>query len=288
MPPTGPEPEVDSRFSVLLRRRTWAVVCKSGNIPCHASGRYRRNTLETLLRERAGFPEVHFASRLDRETSGCVLVATDVATAGVLGKALMARRVSKTYFCVGRGDWPLSADSDGWCRARGWIRPAGDEVVRKYRVFVPEGPGRNPETGWQDAETRFRVLDWTRFGVDTNVAEVLSAKRLVPLECCPITGRTHQIRATVRALGLEVVGDKLYGPDRSIYCRLCEGAMTEADQTALGIGRQALHAWRVGLRDPEMGVDVCCEAPPDELVALIERGFAHLPPASRASMLPRR
>ncbi|MBR1836525.1 MAG: RNA pseudouridine synthase [Kiritimatiellae bacterium] len=250
-PASGPEPEVDARFSVLLSGRGWAVVDKSGNIPCHPSGRYRRNTLETLLRE-AGFPEVHFATRLDRETSGCTLVATDAAAAGALGRALQSRRVRKTYLCFARGQWRETPGPDGFCAVRGWICPAGDETVRKYRKFVRGDPVSPPPLppGAQEAATRFRVVPWRSLGLPDAGAALAEAAGFLALECVPETGRTHQIRATVRALGLEVVGDKLYGPDRSIYARMCEDAMLPEDRERLGMARQALHAWKIAFREP--------------------------------------
>ena len=282
-PRTAPEPEIDARFSILGRGEGWAVVSKSGNIPCHPSGRYRRNTLETLLRETAGFQQVHFVSRLDRETSGCVLVATDPQTAGVLGKSLMARRIAKTYFCVVRGQWRRPCDSAGLFSARGWICPAGDDIVRKYRIFIPastdSSDSASPQfeklpSGAQEAETVFRALPWTSLGSDAKEAATLDAACLVALECRPVTGRTHQIRATLRALGMEVVGDKLYGPDRAIYGRMCDGRMTPADVAALKIKRQALHAWRIRFRDPSTWSDIQLEAPPDDLLLEIRRAFS--------------
>ena len=92
--PSGPEPEADLSFSVLLDAPRWAVAAKSGNLPCHPGGRYRRHTLECLLEERAGFPAVHFVSRLDRETSGCVLVAKDAGAAGAFGRAMETKHAN--------------------------------------------------------------------------------------------------------------------------------------------------------------------------------------------------
>lgn len=257
--PAGPEPEVDERFEVLVDAPRWAVVAKSGNLPCHPGGRYRRHTLERLLGERAGFPSVHFVSRLDRETSGCVLVAKDPDAAGAFGKAMMARRLRKAYLCLVRGAWTEPAGPDGWTDAFGWIRPAGDAVVHKYRVFT-----RAPsEEAWRSgdpstaAHTRFRPAPWS----------LLSPAPPPPgwtlLECVPVTGRTHQIRATLRGLGLEVGGDKLYGPDYAIYGRLCEGRLTDDDRRALLLPRQALHAWKLAFRDPFSGADVEAVAPPE-------------------------
>lgn len=271
--PAGPEPAVDERFSVVFDAPRFAVVSKSGNIPCHASGRYVRNTLERVLVEKAGFPGAFFASRLDRETSGAVVVAKDAETAGALGKAMMRREVSKTYLCIARGRWSgEGAGPDGWTDARGLLYPATDGEVWKFRVFVPDGaPCGAAENGaaadWkplgapQRAETLVRPVPWETLGVDGD-----AAAEYVALECRPLTGRTHQIRATVRALGLEVAGDKLYGPDRSIYARMCEGRTTAADSAALVLPRQALHSWRIVFRDPGTGAEIAAEAPPDALL----------------------
>ena len=256
--PAGPEPEVDERFEVLVDAPRWAVVAKSGNLPCHPGGRYRRHTLERLLEERAGFPSVHFVSRLDRETSGCVLVAKDPDAAGAFGKAMMARRLRKAYLCLVRGAWTEPAGPDGWTDAFGWIRPAGDAVVHKYRVFtraLSEEAWRSgdPSTA---AHTRFRPAPWSLLSPDPQ------PPGWTLLECVPVTGRTHQIRATLLGLGLEVGGDKLYGPDYAIYGRLCEGRLTDDDRRALLLPRQALHAWKLSFRDPFSGADVEAVAPP--------------------------
>ena len=259
----APEPEVDPSFRILLENERLAVVAKSGNLPCHPGGRYRLRTLETLLVAEAGFPAAHFVGRLDRETSGAVLVAKDPATAGALGRLAMARRIRKSYLCIVRGAWTEPAGPDGWSDVLGRILPAGDALVHRYRVFerLPDEAawrGADPATA---ARTRFRPLPWAELGAPS------PPPGFVALECEPLTGRTHQIRATLRGLGLEVAGDKLYGPDRAIYARLCEGRLTDADRRALGMSRQALHCWRVAFRDPATGGDLAAEAPPDAMVA---------------------
>ena len=270
----APEPDVDPDFRVLFENERLAVVAKSGNLPCHPGGRYRRNTLEALLLGRAGFPAVHVVGRLDRETSGAVLVAKDPATAGALGRDAMARRIRKTYLCIVRGAFPAAPGPDGWTDVFGRVLPAGDEVVHRYRVFVRE----TDEAAWRGADpataarTRFRVLRWEDFGVPGSPGFSL-------LECETVTGRTHQIRATLRGLGLEVAGDKLYGPDRAIYGRLCEGRLSEDDRRALGMPRQALHCWRIGFRDPATGEPHLVEAPPDALLDEFRAAFLPAAPA---------
>ncbi|MBQ7667250.1 MAG: hypothetical protein IJS46_04570 [Kiritimatiellae bacterium] len=266
------EPAVDESFSILFDSPRFAIVEKSGNMPCHASGRYVRNTLERVLLEKAGFPAVFFASRLDRETSGAVVVAKDAETAGALGRAMMRREFSKSYLCLARGRAPDGFGTDVWREVSGDLYPATDGQVYKFRVFVPDDPaaaalaGPDPSVAFtgasQRATTRLRIVPWESLGVEPD-----AAAGFVALEAEPVTGRTHQIRATVRALGLQVVGDKLYGPSRAIYARMCAGEMTAADAAALALPRQALHSWRIALKNPETGERVGAVSDPAPLVA---------------------
>ena len=251
--PPGPEPEVDPTWSVLLDDPLFAVLAKSGNLPCHPSGRYREHTLDALLRA-AGWPEVHFTSRLDRETSGAVVVAKTAAAAARLDRDMAARRFDKRYLCLVEGGWDEPAGPDGWFDAVGRIRPASDATVRKYRVFepAPEPAAWREDAGSDTAHTRFRPLR--------------SGGGYTLLECKPVTGRTAQIRATLYALGHPVAGDKLYGPDRTIYARLCAGTLTAADRARLVFPRQALHAWRVSFPHPATREPVAAEAPPPDFL----------------------
>lgn len=243
------EPAIDPSWSVLMDDALFAVIAKSGNMPCHAGGRYRENTLEAMLRS-AGWGEVHFVSRLDRETSGAVVVAKTAEAAARLGRDMAARRFDKRYLCLVEGGWHEAAAPDGWFDAFGWIRPASDALVRKYRVFLPAS---DLDAWRRDASAQ---TAWTRF------RPLREAGGRTLLECIPMTGRTAQIRATLHALGHPVVGDKLYGPDRSLYAKLCADALTEADRARLDLPRQALHAWKVTFPHPLTRKCVEAVAPP--------------------------
>jgi 23S rRNA-/tRNA-specific pseudouridylate synthase len=76
------------------------------------------------------------------------------------------------------------------------------------------------------------------------------------IEAEPLTGRLHQIRATLLALGYPVVGDKLYGRDETAFIRFCEGRLTDADRSVLRMDRQALHASGLSFRHPKFGLPV--------------------------------
>ncbi|MCL1910257.1 MAG: RluA family pseudouridine synthase, partial [Kiritimatiellaeota bacterium] len=234
--PARSEPKVDDSYAIVFEDEHIAVVDKPGNLPCHPAGRYYENSLSRLLAPR----EVHMVNRLDRETSGLVLAAKTPAAASRCGLDLMAGRFAKTYLVIVAGCWTLPREHT----ANGVIRLERGEIVRKKRVFDFSGDG-------QPCSTVFRLIK-------TDPAESLSL-----LEADPITGRPHQIRATLKTLGYPVAGDKLYGPDETIYARLCADALTPGDIAALGgFTRQCLHSWRLGFPHPFTRGALAFEAPP--------------------------
>ena len=249
------EPPVDATFTILFEDDALAVVAKSGNIPCHLAGSYRTHTLAHVLAECAGFHDLHWVNRLDRETSGIVVVAKSAEAASRLGRALMRGRFVKRYIALVRcGSVPTQTDD--WTSVSGTLYPAHGCGVRKMRLFVPEGESPpDPKSGaaivpkgpGQRCETRLRLQERRR--------------DFALVEAEPVTGRVHQIRATLRALGMPVVGDKLYGPDPGIYARLCEDALTDADRAALLLPRQALHASSIAFPHPFTGQTIRAEAP---------------------------
>ena len=86
------------------------------------------------------------------------------------------------------------------------------------------------------------------------------------------TGRQHQIRVHMQAIGCPLVGDKLYGPDREIFLRNAAGELTDYDRELLVIERHALHAHRLGFRALESDADaeVVSPLPPDLCAAFPE------------------
>ena len=246
-PPQTPEPDIDDAYSIVYEDDSIALINKSGNLPCHPAGRYYDNTLSRLLIARNGFPAANMVNRLDRETSGLVLVAKTTEAASRCGRDLMADLFSKSYLVIVEGLWALPQDYT----ARGLIRLERGDVIRKKRVFEETPPeSETLSSNAQKCETIFRLL------------KTSSSDSLSLLEARPITGRPHQIRATLKALGYPVAGDKLYGPDETIYARLCADALTPSDLAALRrLPRQMLHSWRLSLPHPITRATLTFEAP---------------------------
>lgn len=239
------EPDVDATYDIVFEDDQIAVVNKSGNLPCHPAGRYYEHTLSRLLVSRNGFPNAFLVNRIDRETSGLVVVAKTQEAASRCGLAMMAGHYTKQYLVLVEGNWSLAPCGEVY-HVSGMIKLERGLVVRKKRVFVE----RALDSKGQIAETNFNCV-WIRNGLSL-------------LEAEPITGRPHQIRATLKAIGYPVVGDKLYGVDETIYARMNDDTMTEQDFTALRMKRQALHSYRLKFCHPFSGNTLALEVPPPD------------------------
>jgi 23S rRNA pseudouridine955/2504/2580 synthase/23S rRNA pseudouridine1911/1915/1917 synthase len=240
------EPPVDTDFRVVTETPWLLVVDKPGNLPCHPGGRYFNHTLWAFLKTRCGVDAPVFVNRIDRETSGLVIVARKPEAAAGLMQQFAAHTVVKRYTVFVEGVFPERLETAGWL--------TGDphSAIRKKRRFVPAAPGSPaPSKAAEWAETAF-VREYVCIGFSVVTA-------------LPRTGRLHQIRATLLALGYPVTGDKLYGVDETLFLRLCEGALTPADYARLRMRRQALHAGALRFRHPGSGawMEVVAPLPPD-------------------------
>lgn len=238
------EPDVDLRYRVVLDRPGFLVLDKSADLPVHPAGRYFRNTLWFEAGKRFG--PLRFATRLDRETSGLVLACRSAEAARRMQALDAEGRLGKSYLALVHGDFP---DEPRCVLASGFLVKDEGSAVRKKRRFVPAGDPR--ETG---AEGREAGADGESCATELRL--VSKAGDLSLVEARLLTGRTHQIRATLLALGFPVVGDKLYGRDEGLFLRFAEGALSDGDREVLQLGSQALHAWRLDLEDGEDGFAV--------------------------------
>lgn len=225
------EPEVDDNISILYEDDALIAVNKTGNLPVHPSGRYFNHTLTAILEERLG-RKVFPAHRIDRETSGVILLAFDSAGADALAASLASG--CKEYLALVHGvfpdgeltmDWPLGKDH-------------ASEIGKKRKA----GP-----QGTETAVTRFR--------------RVLCAGNISLVRCFPQTGRLHQIRAHLEAAGFPIVGDKLYGRDKSAFLEFIRNGLTDDLQKTLLLPRSALHAARLVFAHPKSGQRMILRAP---------------------------
>ena len=209
---------VEFKSWILHEDNHLIVVNKPGDAVCHPSKHGPRSSLVGAAREYAGVGVIHLVFRLDRETSGLVVLAKDAGTASRLQVAVQERRVGKAYLALLTGDLENDVTVD---------QPLGDDT--SSQVFIKStvrGDG-------QPSVTRFEAL--SRAGGLT-LARVTTG-----------TGRKHQIRAHAQWLGHPLVGDKIYGPDAGLYLDFIDRGWTPELEARLLLPRQALHCWRVEL-----------------------------------------
>lgn len=250
MDPEKPSIANRTDFSVLAETDDYIVVDKPAPLLVHPSKPSPVPTLWDELRQLLAYDladgaKLSIITRLDRETSGVVLVAKHAAAARRFSLALQEHQFDKRYRALAHG-WP-EADRftiDAPLLRRGEVEPS---PIWLKRMVHPDG---------QTATTHFEVLERKRLhGQDFSLVEIQ-----------PVTGRMHQIRVHLSHAGHPIVGDKIYR-DESHYLRFIDEGWTPALKRALLLPRQALHAHR--LRVPlteDHGDSLTWEAPfPDDL-----------------------
>lgn len=247
LPPAAP-PLVDPaelRSWVLLDDERLLVIDKPGWLVVHPSKNGPWSSLAGAVREEFKPDAIRFVFRLDRETSGVMVLAKADAVAGRLGKAILKRNIGKLYVALLEGEMTAPVTVT---QALGPDPTAN--VTVKSRVVPADSPGA------QAAETKFHPL-MARGGFTLAGVEL-------------VTGRKHQIRAHAEWLGHRVVGDKLYGPDPGLYLEFATKGWTERHSALLATTRQALHCAVIDLRPA--GLDYLLRAPwPKDLARFAER-----------------
>lgn len=246
------EPAVCREFRIVYEDASILVVDKPGDLPVHPGGRFFRNTLWALLRTR-GYRQFEFVNRLDRETSGLVLLARTPQSARHCRRQLERHAMEKVYLAVVEGGFR------GPMRAEGWITAGSSGAIRKKQRFFPTGAVGRPD-----------ALPGKARPVLTLFEPVRQVGGMSLIEARPVTGRLHQIRATLEALGFPLVGDKLYGVDETLFLRFIEDNLTPADRARLRLPRQALHAAELAFQHPETGERLRFSAPfPADMQSLV-------------------
>ncbi len=240
------EVAVPTELPVLYEDDHLFAIAKPAGVPVHPTARYHRNTVVKLLALARREQYFTLAHRLDRETSGVLLLAKTREADRAIKRQLEERvTVEKRYLALTWGapaatefrvDLPLEIDASSRLRVRMRVAPRG---------------------GGLSAGTRFKVL-----------ARTQREDRAYSLLRCDLeTGRQHQIRVHLAAVGCPVVGDKLYGPDPELFARGADQTLTDDDRARLELDRHALHARRLAFDHPIFAERVVIEAPvPPDLV----------------------
>ena len=211
-------------FPILHEDDDLLVINKPAGLVCHPTKGDEYSSLISRVRLHLGsLATAHLVNRLDRETSGVVLVAKNAAAAGELGKILESRAVAKEYLAIVHGhvaaeqgtiDAPLGKDEHSRVAVKDCVRPDGAPSQTDFWV-----------------ERKF----W-------HPPAELNPSAFSLLRVIPRTGRKHQIRIHLAHAGHPLVGDKIYGGDEDLYLALVENRLTDEQRARLILENHALHA----------------------------------------------
>lgn len=224
-------------FEILGETADYLAVNKAAGLLVHPSKPDGKRTLWDSLKELLGYElanggQVSLINRLDRETSGIVLVAKSAMAARGAAMAMQNGSIRKMYLAIVTG-WP---DEDRFEVDAPLIRQG---EVRASRIWLK----RTVDIRGAVAQTGFETL--LRFE--------RAEGRFALIRARPITGRTHQIRVHLAHAGLPIVGDKIYGPSEDCYLEFVASGWSEHLAGRLLLPRHALHSchlsfnWNGGL-----------------------------------------
>lgn len=182
-----PEPEIDSKFDILYEDDFCIAVNKSGNIPVHEGGLYKKNCLTALLEKKLGY-RVFPVYRLDRETSGIVVFAKNK-------EAFKHIKISeKEYIAVCKG-----------------------KISKEIIVDEPIGEKKGDFIDWK------KCVSKEGKSAKTRIIPIKSNKEYSIIRVLPLTGRQHQIRVHLSHIGHHILGDKVYGESDKKFKDYLEG-----------------------------------------------------------------
>ena len=237
--PAVPQAEPELPLAIVYEDDDLLIIDKPAGQVVHPAPGHDSGTLVNALLGRgaelapggiAGVQRPGIVHRLDRDTSGLLMVARTDAAQASLQAQLKARRVKKTYLALVHGS---VAAAVGRIEA-----PVGRDPGRRTRMAVTPN-GRAAVTGYR---VRERFAGWTLLELDL------------------VTGRTHQIRVHLEAIGHPVAGDPLYGTGTS-------------RRGPAGLERLFLHSWRLELTSPSTGRLIRAEAPLPEPLEQVLAGL---------------
>jgi 23S rRNA pseudouridine1911/1915/1917 synthase len=220
-------------FAIVAEGEDFIVVEKPPFLLVHPTKPNGARTLWGELKQLLAFEianggQVSIVNRLDRETSGLVLVAKNAAAARRFGMLMQEQRIAKEYLALVWG-WPE------------WEKRSVEAPLARQGAHGPSAIWLKQTIHPLGAPAR------TDFRVEERFTRVANGERFAIVRAFPQTGRTHQIRVHLASLGHAIVGDKIYGPDERLYLEFIETGWTPNLERQLLLPRHALHSAALGI-----------------------------------------
>ncbi len=244
------EPAVATDIETLFEDEHILVVNKPAPLPVHADGIFIINTLIYIIRQRTGNQNLSLGHRLDRDTTGILVLAKDKKLTTKLMAKFEEATTEKWYLAVARGEADFQEKL-----IRGWMGPKATSQIRIRQHLLDQ-----KTEGYKESATRFLLQE--------------HLKNYSLLACEMLSGRTNQIRVHLEAAGFPLAGDKLYGRTDEEFLRYLNhfkkiGTMNDGSEEH---PRHLLHAWKLSMNHPVTGVRMEWQAPmPNDMREFIKQ-----------------
>tara|TARA_Y100001970_G_scaffold258189_1_gene337786 strand:+ start:1082 stop:2053 length:972 start_codon:yes stop_codon:yes gene_type:complete len=245
------EPKVDKNFEVIFEDDSLIGINKSGNLPTSPSGKYFKNTLSNLVKEKFGWEKIYTLHRLDRETSGAIMFAKNVKIAQKMASHFQNRRIKKIYSAILSKHLPNKSKKTF---SEAYISlPIGRDIKSKIRIKQSVNYNGKP------SQTYFK--------------EIEKIKNYSIVEIRPFTGRTHQIRVHAAFIGCSILGDKLYGLPKDGFINWLNEGDNYLRSKNFPLHRQLLHSLEIRFPHPMTNKDTIIRARENNFMKALNNHF---------------
>ncbi len=228
------EPPVNKNYQILFEDEMLFIVDKPAPLPVHPIRKYYENSLLSLLQKKYSSQEFYPVHRIDLETSGIVIFAKNSETASALGKMFIAGAVQKTYLALVFGHFSEN-----------------EKLIDLPIAKIPKSNTFEVNQSGKASQTR--------------VKKISANEKYSLLEVETLTGRPHQIRVHLQAIGFPIVGDKRYGLHPQALDYFIKNGFDHQMKEWVVAERQLLHANRIELVHPltQKKLEIKSELPED-------------------------
>jgi len=242
--PINLEPKINKNINILFEDEHLIVLDKPPNLPVHPAGKYYFNTLLKLLEDQLNL-KLYLINRLDKETSGLLLIAKNKEVLIKMQDLFSKGTITKKYFAIVFGT-PKKKDFmiKNYLIKKNKLTKQNN-IIRDHMVVSDE----KSENG-TIAQTR--VIE--KFSFNKNSFKKSGLEETYSLlEISLLTGKRHQIRAHLSDIGLPIVGDKQYGKNPDLFVKISENEDLVSEEEIIkstGAKRQLLHCFKLVFEHP--------------------------------------
>ena len=181
-------PVLDQPLKIIHEDSNNLVICKPSSIPIHSVNKYHFNTVLGIMSKQYGIDQLRVVHRIDRMTSGILIIAKNYESSLKISTEILKRQVSKFFLAVVNGDFSSMGNEPVKCDIP--LGPLSEKLGLFHALSVNDGG--------KESSTKFLFL---KYNPELNLSLIL---------CKPFTGRTHQIRVHLQYLGFPISNDPLY------------------------------------------------------------------------------